>query len=209
MSSAPCWLHTLGRSLQAIGSPPDRHPSPCTRNLFAPLQGHCGHGCSVPGARAHNECIVCMAMRVRSIHPRMLDLAVVSASDCIRTTRATRTHRNRVHHSPDICLFRQACHNPILRDRATKNTPAGLLQQYFNKGETVSSPSCPLVGMPLANSSWVLPRGDEDWLAKGFGTELYTLPLDGSGVVLGCLGLLSRSRPSMRSPLASCDATCP
>ena len=36
--------------------------------------------------------------------------------------------------------------------------------------------------MPLANSSWVLPRGVEDWLAKGFDIELYTLPLDGSGL---------------------------
>ena len=85
-------------------------------------------------------------------------------------------------HAPHIYLFRQAHHDPILRDRATKFTPAELVQQEFNKRETVVSPSCPLVDMPLANGSWVLPRGDEDWLARGFDTELYTLPLDGSGV---------------------------
>ena len=84
-------------------------------------------------------------------------------------------------HAPHICLFRQAHHDPILRDRATKNTPAELVQQYFNKGETAGSPLCPLVDMPLANSPWVLPRGDEDWLARGFNTKLYTLPLGGSG----------------------------
>ena len=157
-----------------------RQAPPPTRNLFAPLQGHCGHGCGVHGA--HHECIVCMTMRVRCISPRMFEQSVASDLPSIRPTRATRTHRNRVPHSPDICLFRQACHNPILRDRATKHTPAELLQQYFEKGETVSFPSCPLVDMPLANSTWVLPKGDEDWLAKGFHTELYTLPLDGSGV---------------------------
>ena len=149
---------------------PSRQASLPTRNLFAPLQWYCGHGCSVPGD--HHECIVCMTMRVRSMSPRMLDSAVVSDISCIWTARATRTHRNRVPHAPHICMFRQAHHDPILRDRATKGTPAELVQQCFNKRDTVASPLCLLVDMPLANSSWVLPRGDKDWLARGFSTEL-------------------------------------
>ena len=162
------------------GEEPPGHRKPSrqvplpTRALFAPLQGHCGHGRSAPGA--HHECIVHvrMTMRVGSMGPSMLDRSVASASDCIRTNRATWTHRSRAPHAPDICLFRQAHHDPILRDRATKFAPAELAQQKFSKKEIAGFP---LVDMPLANSSWALPKGDEGRLARGFGIELYTLPL--------------------------------
>ena len=40
-------------------------------------------------------------------------------------------------HAPNICLFRQAHQDLILRDRATKFTPAELVQQEFNKKEIV------------------------------------------------------------------------
>ena len=178
--SARCWQHTLALSRQGIetlptGVSPHEESLRLTAGALWPW---------VQCPWTHHECIVCMTMRVRSMGPSMLDRAVVSASGCIRPNRAIRTHRNRVPHAPDTCLFRQAHHDPILRDRATKFTPAELVQEEFSKKEIVGVPSCPLVDMPLANSSWVLPRGDGDWLAKGFGIELYTLTLglDGSGV---------------------------
>ena len=89
-----------------------RQAFPSTRNLFAPLQGYCGHGCSVPGA--HHECIARMSMRVGSMSPRMLDGAVVSASPGIRATRATLTHRSRVPHAPHICCVSASTRDVLL-----------------------------------------------------------------------------------------------